>query len=178
MKVLDLFSGLGGFSQAFSERGHDVVTIDIDRSFRPTIQADLMKPPIKKGAGFDVVLASPPCEEFSRDYMPWLSGDPEKGMVLVHAAKRIIDEIDPEFWVIENVRGAVKYFKPLLGNYRQRCGSRYLWGKFPFFPCEHKKCYGKEKLPPSEMRKALRGVIPYEISLNLCMVIENERGWY
>lgn len=28
MRVLDLFSGKGGFSRAFAERGHDLVTVD------------------------------------------------------------------------------------------------------------------------------------------------------
>ena len=29
MNVLDLFSGLGGWSAAFVERGHEVVTVDM-----------------------------------------------------------------------------------------------------------------------------------------------------
>jgi len=173
MKILDLFSGLGGFSQAFLDRGHEVIRVDIDRTFKPTIQADVRKLPLKK-VHFDVILASPPCDEFSKASMPWHEADIKKGMELVYVTKKIIDELNPRFWVVENVRGAVRYFKPLFGDYRQRCGSRYLWGNFPEFPCDHKKCYGKQKIPPSPMRKALRSKIPYEISLNLCKSIEKE----
>jgi len=172
LKVLDLFSGLGGFSQAFLDRGHEVVKIDIERSFKPNIQADVRFLPIKPTARFDVILASPPCDEFSKDSMPWHEADINKGMELVYVTKEIIDTLKPKFWVIENVRGAVKYFKPLFGDYRQRCGSRYLWGNFPKFKCKHELCYGKWKLPPTKDRKALRSKIPYVISYNLCKAIE------
>jgi len=176
LRVLDLFSGLGGFSQAFLDRGHEVIRIDIDRSFCPTIQADVRDLPLKEKACFDVILASPPCEEFSKDNMPWHTGDIDRGMELVYATKKIINELKPKFWIVENVRGAVKYFKPLFGDYKQRCGSRYLWGSFPEFECDHSKCYGKWRLPPSGSRKALRSKIPYEISLGLCRAIEKEAG--
>jgi len=173
LKVLDLFSGLGGFSQAFQDRGHEVIRIDIERSFKPTIQADVRKLPLKR-IHFDVVLASPPCDEFSKDSMPWYSdADIDRAMELVYAAKEVIDYLKPRFWVVENVRGAVKYFRSVFGDYRQRCGSRYLWGNFPKFKCRHELCYGKWKLPPSAMRKALRSKIPYEISCRLCHAIED-----
>jgi len=179
LKVLDLFSGLGGFSKAFVERGHEVITIDIDRMFKPTIQADVRKLPLKK-THFDVILASPPCDEFSKDSMPWYGKDEvdiDGAMELVYATKDAIDMLEPHIWVVENVRGAVKYLNPVFGEYRQKCGSRYLWGNFPKFKCDNKKCYGKWKLPPSPMRKALRSLIPYEISLNLCLEIEKLKIW-
>lgn len=174
MKVLDLFSGLGGFSKAFGERGHNVITVDIEPMFRPSIVADVRY--LNLRGDFDVILASPPCDEFSKAAMPWHrdKANPEKGLELVYATMRIIKDIKPRFWVIENVRGAIKYFKPTLGNYQKRCGSRFLWGVFPDFPCDHSKCYGKWRLPPSPMRKALRSLIPYEISYNLCIAIEKE----
>ena len=174
MKVLDLFSGLGGFSQAFKERGHDVTGVDIDRSLKPDIQADVRYLPIRDEARFDVILASPPCEEFSKDFMPWHEGDVEKGLELVYVTRDIIQQFKPRFWVVENVIGAVRYFRRIFGNYRQRCGSRYLWGNFPRFRCRHELCQGdKYRISPAKNRSALRAKIPYEISLNLCIAIEN-----
>lgn len=35
MKVLDLFSGLGGWSAAFKDRGHTVFTVDVHPDFKP-----------------------------------------------------------------------------------------------------------------------------------------------
>jgi len=170
MKVLDLFSGLGGFSQAFRDRGHHVITVDIEKNFKPSVVADVRFLPIR--GKFDIILASPPCDEFSKASMPWYDGV-VPDMTLLKATVQIIQELKPRFWVIENVRGAIPYFEPYLGGYRQRCGSRYLWGNFPRFYCRHEKCYGKWRLPPSPMRKALRSKIPYEISLKLCLAVEN-----
>jgi len=172
MRVLDLFSGLGGFSQAFLERGHEVIRVDIEHTFHPTICSDVKHLPLKPFPRFDVILAAPPCEEFSRDFMPWLTGDVDKGMELVYVTREVIDAFQPQFWVVENVKGAIKYFQGVFGQYRQRCGSRFLWGIFPWFPCRDELCYGKVKLPPSPLRKALRSKIPYEVSYRLCLRIE------
>lgn len=69
MRVLDLFSGTGGWSQAFLDRGHQVVRIDNDEQFEnvpDTHIADVLDSGIQfVKDGFDVVLASPPCQAFS-----------------------------------------------------------------------------------------------------------------
>jgi hypothetical protein len=74
MKVLDLFSGMGGWSQAFLDRGHDVYRIDNDLRFNTvprTFIGDVIERSFKPE--WDVVLASPPCQAFSlaatRDHM-------------------------------------------------------------------------------------------------------------
>ena len=66
MKVIDLCSGLGGFSQAFVDAGDEVIRVDIGTKFKNvphTVIADVMswEPPFVP----DVVLASPPCQAFS-----------------------------------------------------------------------------------------------------------------
>ena len=47
------------------------------------------------------------------------------------ACLRLIDQIRPRYWVIENVKGAVFWFKPHLGRPRYVCNPYYLWGFFP-----------------------------------------------
>lgn len=42
MKVLDLFSGLGGWSAAFKDRGHNVLTVDIEPKFNPDYCMNIM----------------------------------------------------------------------------------------------------------------------------------------
>ena len=42
MKVLDLFAGLGGFSEAFRQRGHQVITVDVEEKFHPDICIDIL----------------------------------------------------------------------------------------------------------------------------------------
>ncbi|MEE9181260.1 MAG: class I SAM-dependent methyltransferase [candidate division NC10 bacterium] len=69
MRVLDLFSGPGGFSQPFRDRGHEVVTLDNEARFEPDVLADIRRirfpglPPIKQS--FDQVLASHVLEHVS-----------------------------------------------------------------------------------------------------------------
>jgi site-specific DNA-cytosine methylase len=167
MKVLDLFSGLGGFSQAFKDRGHEVTRVDIAPEFAPDICADVMT--LETEGSYDVVLASPPCTEFSKDSMPWCH-DAAPDVALLKRTIEIIEEIAPEFWVIENVRGAVRWFAPVLGKPVRHIGSRYLWGEFPMF--DARPGYGKWRLWPSPNRTALRSKIPYSLSLNLCVACE------
>lgn len=65
LRVLDLFSGLGGWSQAFLDAGHDVVRVELDPRFRDVPGTRIMDARDWTEGGFDVVLASPPCQGFS-----------------------------------------------------------------------------------------------------------------
>lgn len=68
MRVLDLFSGTGGWSQAFLDRGHEVERIDNDPQFADvphTVIRDVMEPVVNCVPKYDIVLASPPCQAFS-----------------------------------------------------------------------------------------------------------------
>ena len=69
MRVLDLFSGLHGWAEPFIDRGHRVVTSDIDPRFGCTVTGDFLDAAVRETiemyGPFDVILASPPCESFS-----------------------------------------------------------------------------------------------------------------
>lgn len=67
-RTLDLFAGRKGWSRAFAERGHPVVTLDNDPQFDCDITMDIrdVTPDMLDLYGpFEIVLASPPCEAFS-----------------------------------------------------------------------------------------------------------------
>lgn len=118
MKVLDLFSGLGGWSQAFKDRGHDVIMVDIEPKFKPDIVADIMTLEAKdfeRFGKFDLILASPPCDCFSvaSVYRHWKEGKPtdDKTISRIALAKhtfKLIDDLKPSFWVIENPMGMMR----------------------------------------------------------------------
>jgi hypothetical protein len=178
--MLDLFSGLGGASKVFRERGWKVIRVDIDDQhntlFEPTIVADICswKPTPDLVGEIDFLWASPPCTEFSKYSLPWWrkKSHPEPSMACIDAVRSLVREIRPRFWILENVRGAHRW----LGPCRQAAGSFHLWGEFP-----------RMKNPP----KCLKGIvirsgcsihpdprlsanIPRELSQAVCDAIESE----
>jgi hypothetical protein len=192
MRVFDLFSGLGGFSAAFRDRGHEVVTVDIEERFHPTIRADVRTLRGEPGL-FDVVLASPPCQEFSMRFLR--PNAPPPDLSCVEAVWRLRRELQAPT-IVENVQGAQEF----LGRAIAHRGSQYLWGDVPpvLATMERQVKVGKlpERAPghgrgwvhrhreisPGWRQKAgwnrgpeghaLRALIPYPLSLALCMAME------
>lgn len=155
MRVLDLFAGLRGWSDPFAERGHDVFSVDNDPRFDVSSHADILT---LTAADLpwtpDIILASPPCEGFSvlrigRNWynrelgIPNLPKTPtaEMGLALVTATLRLVDELKPAFWVMENPRAMLRKL-PVVAHADRRtvtyCQYGHptmkptdLWGGFP-----------------------------------------------
>jgi hypothetical protein len=137
--LLDLCAGLGGWSIGFHRAGFEctgVDVLDIGYPYR-LIDADVCS--WSPSGCFDVVTASPPCTEFSSLVRLAVArgqrgpADPEKGLAIVRGCIRIIEEVKPRFWILENVRGSLPFIEPLLGAPRLKRGPWMLWGKFPDF---------------------------------------------
>ena len=143
MKILDLFSGLGGFSQAFIEAGDEVITVDLEKRFNPRLLSDVRDLTLYED-GWDIVLASPPCEAFSVAGLPhhWKSHVPDQhvshGLALVAATFRTIAQTRPKAWFLENPTGMLR---KLIGAPRETIylcsyGARWkkptdIWGLYP-----------------------------------------------
>lgn len=170
MLMLDICSGLGGASQAMKKRGWDVLTLDNDPAFDPDIIADV-RTWCYTGARPDLIWCSPPCVEFSRESMPWSKTGDEPDMSIVLACHRLIAEIQPRYWVIENVRGAVRWFRPYLGSAHIIIGPFFLWGHFP--DLSHVYLQGfRKKESYSSLASAERARIPFRVSNLLAVAIE------
>jgi hypothetical protein len=201
--VYDLFSGFGGASEAFVEAGDHVKRFELLQTVVDetphTIQADLSKdsrlnrlrvhghwPALgEKIVGPDLVWASPPCREFSRAYnAPQAVAErhgrrytPSGGLGLIQRSILMIEQLNPRFWVIENVAGARKWLKPILGEPRQVIGPYCLWGNFPHivvdpdvqFQPKNMKAGGHDR---HSVQK--RSVIPIEISRGLRRAIREQ----
>lgn len=141
---VELFCGTFGWSQGWLELGGEAVGFDIEHEAHhgPVPQnAHLVLQDVrtlhgKQFRNADLILASPPCQEFSYRAMPWKRarelGPPELGMELFHACFRIQREACEAAgryipMVVENVKGAQKY----VGRARWHFGSYYLWGDVP-----------------------------------------------
>lgn len=138
MRVLDLFAGLCGWSEAFAERGHDVRSLDFDERFDVTYHADVMTFSADDLDDWrpDIVLASPPCEGFSvmnigRNWgratdaiIPGQWHEPKSetariGLMLVQRTRQLIDELQPRYFVIENPRAKLRKL-PVMSDVERR----------------------------------------------------------
>jgi len=134
MKILELFCGRGGWSKPFIAAGYDCTGIDIKDFGYPGkfIKADALDwEPEEK---YDIVLASPPCSEFSEVKRNTATHpyDERIGLDLVYRTFYLIEQIKPKFWVIENVKGLTEFIgkereKVRYGKARK---TAYLWGNF------------------------------------------------
>lgn len=117
MKVLELFSGTESFSKVARERGHQTFTIDNDPQFNPDLCKDIMNLkvediPFKP----DIIWASPPCQTFSvasisthwkGNYKP-KTKQCENNIKIVKKTIKIIQQLKPRYWFIENPRGVLR----------------------------------------------------------------------
>lgn len=104
MRLLDLFCGAGGAAVGYHRAGFEVVGVDIVRQRHypfAFVQADALTYPLD---GFDVIHASPPCQDHSvsRNSSGKNHGT---GWMLAAVLERFQRQGTP--WVIENVVGAV-----------------------------------------------------------------------
>lgn len=193
MKVfVDLFSGLGGAAKAFDESDEwCTLKIDIKEELiehnRGLILLDISRvdevvriiraylehlAPTKL-----VVWASPPCEQFS--YANAARNPDDFDMTLFDAAMSIIKTLDPDHWILENVRGARSVFSEELGQQpTQEIGSVILWGNFPLIPIAERDAYEHKKMSAKGsrvLRPNYRALIPYAISKGLRDSIDHQR---
>lgn len=112
MKVLDLFCGAGGVSLGFHREGFEIIAVDswhwACESYKYNFpDHELIRSRIEDLNGnftsreVDVVWASPPCQTFSL-----ANRARSVDTTLLDQTWKLIDELKPLFWLVENVRGA------------------------------------------------------------------------
>jgi site-specific DNA-cytosine methylase len=174
--MLDLGTGLGGACKPMRDRKWEVVGVDINPDFNPDIVDDI-RTFSWNGKRPDLVWASPPCTDFSKFAMPCfydVDKLPIPDMELVIACRRIIEECAPRYWVIENVRGAVRWFEPYLGPPRAVYNPFFLWGFFPPLGNVRRNTWGPKTKHLSSSAKAERAIIPYHLGEALAIAIERQ----
>ena len=156
----DLFCGLGGWTEGLLSEGYDVTGYDIEaheygeeRYPAKLVIRDVLTIHGSEFKDAALIVASPPCQEFSYMAMPWkrakqiaraLRGQDE--FPAGYRGSRTIAELTALFdacfriqreageaagryipMVVENVRGA----EPWVGRAKWNFGSYYLWGDVP-----------------------------------------------
>lgn len=152
---IDLFCGLGGWTEGLLAEGYYVVGFDIERhvygEHRYPAQLVLQDVLTLHGRQFKdaaLIVASPPCQAYSYRAMPWKRAKalPPPDNSLFEACFRIQREASEAAGhhiplVVENVKGA----QPWVGRARWNFGSFYLWGDVPaLMPITPKRAVMKE----------------------------------
>ncbi len=145
LKAIDLFAGAGGMALGLQQAGIDVVgAVEIDKWCVDTLEANKAKafPKMKiiqtditelsgecllKKVGLvkgqlDVLTGGPPCQGFSTASSTRSTKDPRSKLMWEFI--RMVKEIQPRFFVIENVRGLMSFkdFFQLLLKSLEKCG--------------------------------------------------------
>lgn len=194
-KVLDLYSGLGGWTEAFmTGKTWQVKRIENNPLLSEVPNTDIydvlqfrdeLRDMVNNGFKTDpveLIVASPPCVEFSNGFSSpkseyrrengTLEGY-EPNMDLMQAVIDIVALLKPRYWLIENVVGATRYFNPILGEPTQIIGHYVMWGNFPHIIYDNELPLKKEKDKRHHpLRQNIMAKIPICLSLALRNAVE------
>lgn len=214
---VDLFAGLGGFSAAFEDsEDWTVTTVDFNPEFDPDLCVDILELQPSDLSDADVVLASPDCKDFSVACITdkWHYDEesrpkhlPEKpgiahSVKLVFRALWLVQELDPEWWFMENPKGMLQKFigEPQGTVHYCQYGSDFmkptqLWGRHPP-SMTYRQCARRSDCHVSNAREvntfrdasrtravdssnsAERAKVPYELSEAILEAVENPDSRY
>lgn len=125
LKVLELYAGTRSIGKSFEERGHDVFSIDYDKQHENidwyTDISEVTSSDIIERFGYpDIIWASPDCTTYSIAAISHHRSKEPNGNLAPKSeyakfcdianenTHKLIEELKPKFWFIENPRGGMR----------------------------------------------------------------------
>jgi hypothetical protein len=140
-RLLELFCGTKSVGTVFETAGYEIVSLDYNKKFNATHTVDILTWDYKQYEPdyFDVIWASPDCRTFSiatggkyrsKDMIYGKNNDAQGGADLGNAMIVKLIEILKYFkckaWFVENPRGLLQYFPPLVDFIKEVNGHKVL----------------------------------------------------
>jgi hypothetical protein len=151
--AIDLFCGLGGWTEGLLAEGYAVIGFDIEQhvygDHRYPAQLVVQDVLTLHGSQFrsaDLIVASPPCQEYSYMAMPWQKAKAKAAAIRADDTGAKLADLNLLFdacfriqreacaaagrripLIVENVKGA----QPWVGRSQWNYGSFHLWGDIP-----------------------------------------------
>lgn len=151
--AIDLFCGLGGWTEGLLAEGYHVVGFDIENHqygehYYPgqLVIQDVLTLHGSQFKDAALIVASPPCQEYSYMAMPWKRAKAKAAATRADETGKELERLNRLFnacfriqkeaceaacchipLIVENVRGAI----PWVGRSRWNFGSFHLWGDVP-----------------------------------------------
>jgi len=140
----------------------------------PDILADIREWNYHGPGRVDLVWASPPCTEFAKFGMKcFYPSPPLPDKSIWEACRRIINDVNPRYYVIENVKGAIKF----MGPPQQIIKPFYLWTNLPSLP--HMRFKDKQPKEWTTVKDGFntamcRAMIPRELSMAVAVLVAGQ----
>jgi hypothetical protein len=210
MKVLDLFAGTRSVSKAFEERGHESFSIELDKRHQNIdwyvdILEITAEDILERFGRPDVIWASPPCTSYSiagishhrrrnphtGELEPFSKFAELSDRLTQHVIK-LIEELKPSYYFIENPRGGMRKMKfmqhlPMYtitycqyGENRQKPTDIWTNHPNPQFkpaciqgsPCHEATPSGSKNGTQGLKNAMLRSIIPHDLCLHIAKICE------
>jgi len=210
--IWEFFAGSRSFSNVCENRGYDTYTSDIEPFDRidevvDFLEFDVQKALLKTGKP-SIIWFSPPCKYFSVascsihwDYDGLSTYTPKSkgaliGLKILKKINQIIEELEPDYFIIENPRGLMRKMKELKQYKRNTAWyCRYnhknakptdIWTNFNLElrvckngnkECHHEKAPRGSKSGTQGLKNSFeRSKVPKELCLSIIKQIENNKS--
>lgn len=170
MTSIEIFSGSSSVTAEFLKRGWCAYSFDISFNSKAQIIGDARNLPLKK-IPIDFMWLSPPCNEFTREFLPWSRTSIEPSTELFKASLDLINIYQPRLWLIENSKGGDHFIGRSFSKANVTVNSWHFWTNVPNIMKFKRKYLNKKTRTIKDPIE--RGKIPKPLIVHIANQVES-----